>query len=295
MVVSNPNLAIRYRAKSYAKKLLWRIISLPRREMTLETRNGILTFNTRDRVLGKQLYSSGNYEWETIVSVMETLRTVSLLKGRTMLDVGANIGMISIACLYHGFFDRAAAFEPEDYNFSLLVRNVRQNGLASKIECHPYALSSRSGILDLEISKDNYGDHRLRPASFVSPGFFREEKRGTRPVQAMKLDDIMALDPGTRDSIGLVWADIQGHEGHFLIGARDTLAKGIPVVCEFWPYAMERAGTPREQFVELAQQLFRGFFQITPGRLSEYEDIKALDRLFDAYARPRQMGTVLFV
>jgi FkbM family methyltransferase len=294
MIISNRRRAEPYRAKSYAKKLIWRIISLRRREMTLKTRNGALTFNTRDRVLGKQLYCSGDYEWGTIVSVMETLQTHSLFKGGMMLDVGANIGMISIACLNHGFFERAMAFEPEAYNFSLLKRNVRQNGLESKINCFNCALSSQNGTMDLEISKNNYGDHRLRPVPSLSPGFFREEHRKTRPVKTMKLDDLMARNPGIQDSIGLAWVDIQGHEGHFLMGARNTLGKRFPVVCEFWPYAMQRAGTSRDRFVKLAEDLFAGFFHIAPDLISEWKDIKALDGLFDEYSRPREMGTVLF-
>lgn len=280
--------------KRLLKKLLWRIISLPYREMTLQTRNGLLTFNTRDRVLGKALFSFRNYEWDTIVTVVDTLRKHTQAKRPMMLDIGANIGMISIACLKNGFFKRAVAFEPDPYNFSLLQKNVRQNNFDSEIECVPSALSSQTGSFPLEISKDNFGDHRLRLQSPSSSGFFREEKRKTVPVQTVRLDEWCSSRPDARDSIGLVWADVQGHEGHLLEGARQTFAAGIPLACEFWPYALNRAGTSKDQFLGLVQELFSGFFHILPNSVPEWADIKTAHNLFELYQNPREMGTVLF-
>ncbi len=289
-----PELFIRpNKTKVYLKKLLWRVIALPAREVTLKTKNGLLTVNTRDRVLGKELFSVGHYEWNTILTVIETLKSHSLLKGSCMLDVGANIGMISTAFIGNGFFEKSIAIEPEPYNFQLLQKNVIQNNLASKIECHNMAISSQNGILDLEIAKDNFGDHRLRPAQASAPGFYHEEKRDTRPVKVMKLDDFLA-ESALRDSIGLIWVDIQGYEGHLFAGAKKTIGKKIPMVCEFWPYAMNRAGTSKDQFIELARELFTGFFHIKSEK-PEWEALDALPRLFDEYRQPREMSTVLFV
>jgi FkbM family methyltransferase len=281
--------------KKLIKKLLWRIVSIPYGEMTLQTRNGLLTFNTRDRVLGKALFSFRNYEWDTIVAVMESLRDHSRANRPVMVDIGANIGMISIACLKNGYFKQAVAFEPDPYNFSLLQRNVRQNNLAPKIECVHSALSSRTGNFPLEISRENFGDHRLRLNPPSSSGFFREEKRKTISVQTVKFDEWFSSRPDIRDSIGLVWADIQGHEGHFLEGARQTFASGIPLACEFWPYALNRAGTSKEQFLGLVQELFSGFFHILPGGAPNWADIKTAPGLYELYRFPREMGTVLFV
>jgi hypothetical protein len=111
----------------------------------------------------------------------------------------------------------------------------------------------------------------------------------------MRLDDLFSANPDDRNSIGLAWVDIQGHEGHFFKGARQTISKKIPVVCEFWPYAMERAGTSKEEFMELAREMFSGYFCITADRLPEWSAIDHLSRLFDIYRLPREMGTVLFV
>jgi FkbM family methyltransferase len=279
--------------KIYLRKLLWKFICHPARETTLKTRNGILTVNTRDRVLAKELFSARHYEWNTIVTVIDTLKRHSLYKSSCMIDVGANIGMISIACVRSGFFERAIAIEPEPYNFQLLQKNIRQNHLESKIECHNVALSSQNGTLDLEIAKDNFGDHRLRPVPAAAPGFYHEEKRNTQSVKVARLDDLLS-DPSILDSIGLIWVDTQGHEGHLFEGAKSVIKRKIPVVCEFWPYALNRAGTSKEQYIALAQELFAGYFHINSEK-PEWASLDTLHLLFDEYRRPREMGTVLFV
>ncbi|RPJ80913.1 MAG: hypothetical protein EHM18_17695, partial [Acidobacteria bacterium] len=53
------------------------------------------------------------------------------------------------------------------------------------------------------------------------------------------------------EETGLVWVDIQGHEGHFLRGAQSLLRRGVPIVTEFWPYAIERSGMSVEEYTSL--------------------------------------------
>jgi hypothetical protein len=47
------------------------------------------------------------------------------------------------------------------------------------------------------------------------------------------------IDPG---QVGLLWMDIQGHEGHALAGARMLVTRGVPVVFEFSPEHLQLAG-----------------------------------------------------
>jgi hypothetical protein len=41
--------------------------------------------------------------------------------------------------------------------------------------------------------------------------------------------------------VGLLWLDVQGHEGHVLRGARSLTSLGTPVVLEFYPYILRRS------------------------------------------------------
>src|SRR6185369_137257 len=138
------------------------------------------------------------------------------------------------------YFRRAIAIEPSADTFALLQRNILQNGLTGSIDAHCCAVSDTPGEMFLELSENNTGDHRLRTAAAL-PGRLGEEHRQTVRVSVQRLDDLLA-DPVQRARIGLIWVDIQGHEGQFFDGAREILASGAPVVSEFWPYGIRRAG-----------------------------------------------------
>src|SRR5579875_626110 len=243
------------------RKLCWTVIhSGPRRDVTVRTANGLLTVDSKDWLIGKYLYVRREHETAEMLRAVVLLRQGGFLKNfGTLLNVGANLGMTCIGAINRGYFKRAIAFEPEPNNFRLLCHNVRQNDLQKQIDCFQIALSSANGEMELEISKNNSGDHRLRLSA--KPGFFGEQKRRTIAVQAKTLDSALAGDARLRsEDVDLVWMDIQGHEGHFFAGAQSFFSHAVPVVSEFWPYGMERAGTSCAAFCETVTKFFTHFY-----------------------------------
>src|SRR5262249_532919 len=97
-----------------------------RREVTVDTWNGRLTFDCTDRFIGRNLYMNLEFEREGVTAASQFLEREGLRSPArdVVLDVGANIGMIAIALVKHGWFRRAIAFEPEPVNFRLLEHNV---------------------------------------------------------------------------------------------------------------------------------------------------------------------------
>lgn len=284
-------------AKKLWKTLLWGLIHLgPRRDVTVDTVNGRLSFDSKDWLIGKYIYVRRSYECDLIREVLDLLRLegYSNTPGNgTVLDVGANIGMICIALLKHRHFERAVAFEPAPNSYRLLVKNIEQNGLSHRILHFPYALSSCEAEMELELSRDNSGDHRIR--QMTGGGFFRENRRRTIRVKAKSLDRLLVEHPGLRaEQVALIWLDIQGHEGRFLEGARDLLSRGIPIVSEFWPYAILRSGMSRPEFCRIVSGLFTHYY-LLPNDRPERLPISRIDSLFDEYSRPREMCTVLLV
>jgi hypothetical protein len=82
----------------------------------------------------------------------------------------------------------------------------------------------------------------VRTTGSSSNGLFQEAERPTIKVQQVRLDDLLVeLKVDVRD-VGLVWIDTQGHEGHVLEGAKAVLRSQVPVVLEYWPYGLQRAG-----------------------------------------------------
>lgn len=274
-------------------KLRWQMLYAgPRRDVTVDTWNGRLTFDSRDKLIGKYLFVHHAYERRYIEHALAVLeRGGWLTRGGTLLDVGANIGMICIALLRHGWFDRAIAFEPAPANLRLLEHNVSGNGLTGRIARIPVALSSSAGEMELELSEYNSGDNRLRVNA--AAGAWHEDRRGTVRVPVRRLDDVLAERPDASD-VRLIWLDIQGHEGRFFEGAQNTLARGVPVVSEFWPYGILRSGTTRASYMSIVTRLFTHVYVLTGESIGK-QPIAAVDTLFDTCAAPKAMREVVFV
>lgn len=281
-----------------ARKLRWRMLySLAPRDVTVESYNGILTFDSRDKLIGKYLYIDRAYERRYIENALGILERDGYLRRHTdddgiLLDIGANIGMICIALLERHGFARALAAEPSPRNLRLLERNVLQNGLGDRILRLPYALSSAAGEMELELSEYNSGDNRIRHSA--SGGVWGEERREVVRVPVRTLDGVMAEHGVQASSVRLTWVDIQGHEGYFLDGGRATLSHGAPVVSEFWPYGILRSGMTRHDYCRIVGELFTHFYHLH-GMAAEKLPVADIDSLFDLYAAPKQMCEVIFV
>lgn len=281
-----------------ARKLRWRMLyNGEPRDVTVESYNGILTFDSRDKLIGKYLYVDRAYERRYIESTLGVLEGDGYLArgaggNGVLLDVGANIGMICIALLEQRRFARAVAVEPSPRNLRLLEHNVEQNGLRDSVIVVPCALSSENGEMELELSEYNSGDNRLRHDA--SSGAWREDEREVVRVPVRTLDGVLAERGVAANDVRLVWVDIQGHEGRFFRGARATLAGGAPVVSEFWPYGILRSGMTRAEYGATVSEIFTHFYHMSADG-AEKLPIRAIDALFDRYGAPKKMCEVIYV
>lgn len=272
----------------------WQVLRRFRDDVTVRTRQGLLTVSLKDDAIGKALYVEGQYELDLVTRTLAFLREQRLLPPRgtgTLVDVGANNGVISIGALVHGEMARAIAIEPEPGNFALLQRNVAQNRLTERYTCLQRAASSEPGDVTFELSESNFGDHRVRTAAPAPGGqqLYGEAGRRTISVPAARLDDLLK-DLG---DISLIWMDVQGHEGHVLAGAVTTMTRGAPLMCEVWPYGLNRAGTSPESFASRAAALWTHYWLLRDGRF-ERNSIDALPALM-AGLKGVDYANVIFV
>lgn len=193
-------------------------------------------------------FVSGGFEGETLRRMLAALahRGITTLRGMTVLEVGANIGTETVSLLHRYGVERVIAFEPDAENARLLRANLALNGLHDRAEVHELALSDVDGTLTLERSDENCGDHRIRVADPLVPDLledlYDESSRSTVQVAARRLDSLAQSGAIDLDAVDLVWMDAQGHEGHVLAGAEALIATGVPVLTEYWPYGLRRAG-----------------------------------------------------
>jgi FkbM family methyltransferase len=206
----------------------------------------------------------------------------------TVVDVGANMGVISIGMLRDGQFARAVALEPDPRNFALLRHNLQQNALgAERCVCLRQGASNQAGELQFELSADNYGDHRIRAAATqggaagTDTDRFEESCRSVTTVPVDTLDQLLAsTPPAFAEDAALVWIDTQGHEGYVFAGGRRTFARGMPVVAEFWPYGIRRSGMSQRQFCEIAASQWSHYWVWRRERHFVRYPIASLDSLF---------------
>lgn len=270
------------------------------RILTASTVNGRLSFSNMDITIARALFFERSWEFDLITRTMAYLREhgyCGVASGDVMLDIGANVGMICIAMLKHGYFREALAFEPNAENFGLLERNLRQNGMRDAIRPYHCGLSDRVGDMLMELSEWNFGDHRIRTSPVPAPGEQGEERRWTVRVPVRTLDDVLAeAGAVAAERIGLIWVDVQGHEGHLFRGARRTLARGMPVVSEFWPYGLRRAGFDRDSFTALVASIFTHVVRVDLKRTRlERRPIGAIADMFDPYPGPDDGQEVIFL
>ena len=192
---------------------------------------------SRDLTISQEVYINGEFGFSTFLKVINILGPNFIINN--FIDVGANIGTISIPVVKRGYAKKAYCFEPSPINYSMLNANLAINNLLDKVSTYNLALGDSSNKdLIFELSDNNSGDHRIRVNE--KNGNYNELNRATIIVKSDRLDNLLP-DLCDRDST-LVWIDTQGYEGFILKGSQNILKNQIPVVVELWPYGLERAG-----------------------------------------------------
>jgi FkbM family methyltransferase len=132
----------------------------------------------------------------------------------TVIDVGANIGLSTIALAR--FAKHVIAFEPSPPNAAFLRRNLDLNRITN-VEIVTAAASSEPGTLQFHVAQFGAGSHVMSDGD-LSIGAPMIE------VPAVPLDH-MDLPP-----IGFIKIDVEGHEPEVLAGAQRLLAQDRPLI-----------------------------------------------------------------
>lgn len=191
-----------------------------------------------DNYISRSLARTGSFEFESFE------RAVALLGGPRdlLVDVGANLGTVTIPAIARGHAGQVLAVEPDRLNYRTLMANLYLNDLQDRVVVVNAAAGAESGEeLELQISPDNKGDHRVK--HFSEPGVFGEENWPTCTVVSTRVDDLLIRHGLTRAlPRSLIWIDVQGWELQVLRGAPAAIAGGAAFVIEFWPYGLRRNG-----------------------------------------------------
>ena len=220
-------------------------------EMYLDTRDvGIVPF-----LLAWGVYEK--YETDVFKALID--------KGMVVVDVGANIGyytLLAARCV--GEKGKVFAFEPEPYNYSLLLKNIEINGYRNIIPSRK-AVFSKTGKMKMYLDKSNLGGHSLTEANV--------HKSVSITIEVTSLDDYFK---NSKYKIDVIKLDVQGLEMDVLEGMKNIITQNnnLKIITEFWPLGIRNSGSsPREFLNKLVES---GFILYQIGRYLEPVNINQL-------------------
>jgi FkbM family methyltransferase len=157
--------------------------------------------------IGFEIFVNGIYEKDTIAFIVNHLKS-----GKIFIDIGANIGAISVPVLKQRKDIKAVCIEAAPWIFDYLQVNLAANGVT--------AVSVNKAISDIGKKQveffsplDKFGKGSLAPV-FTSSGV---------SVETITLDEL--LKPYDPVDIGLIKIDVEGFEYAVFLGGSELLKR----------------------------------------------------------------------
>jgi len=174
-------------------------------------------------------------------------------------------------------------------NYKLLTTNILLNDLQMSVIHINTALGNHMNkFLQLELSEENYGDHRVGVTGETRDAGYDEGNRKTIDVLSTTLDNIVDL---RKLDAGMVWMDAQGYEGFILQGASRVLEAGLTLVTEFWPYGMDRANCFKNFKMALLKSRFTTIYDLNrPQHILKLNEA-SLNSLYSLYKDSKKNGS----
>jgi FkbM family methyltransferase len=223
------------------------------RKARMRWHGAVVDLNTAER-FERWAYFLGRYhEWP-----LQLLMRTCLRPGEVFVDVGANIGLISLlAAWIVGERGRVFAYEPNPVVFSRLKAHVEENAVGNIRLC-PEALGERNASATLSVIGLNTGSGTL---GLVPPGLATDVQYRVG-VPVVRGDDAAAAweCQGSRSTPLMIKIDAEGFETAIVRGLGATLETRRPLlVMEVNPQALGMNRTsPRELRAELCKRGYVG-------------------------------------
>ena len=180
---------------------------------------GFNVYYSKGTSLIQRVKRDGQYEPE-ITQIL--LKEVCQKPKAAFLDIGANIGLISLNIHSVSPSTPIYAFEPGPHQAEYFQKTIKENNLTSKIDFYPIALSDEEGVCDFAVhdSKHASGD-----------GFVDTGRAGTSKiikVQTKKLDNWW--DEHKCPEVGVIKIDTEGAELMVFKGGDNLIKTQKPTI-----------------------------------------------------------------
>lgn len=183
----------------------------------------------------------GAYELPTVRLIRRMFRGK-----KSFLDIGAQMGYLSLEAAAANREGAVYSFEPEPTNYKRLCDNVSLNAIET-IKTYNTALGSTTGTLDLYLADSNSGAH-----SAFQHNTNVSDKTVQVPMQT--LDSIVEKE--LINDVSLIKLDVEGYELEVLKGAIQTLKQQQPMlIVELNDEIQNAAGSSSERVKHLLGSL----------------------------------------
>jgi FkbM family methyltransferase len=166
-----------------------------------------------------------------------------LFKRDTFVDVGANIGHLTLIAAKKAFKGKVISIEPHPRIFKFLVQNIKLNRLEN-VKALNFAIGEKSG-------ESHFSDIRSDDQNFITNG-------GPVAVKARTLDDLPDIG-----KIDLLKIDTEGYELFVLRGAKKTLEKTSAVFLESYEKNFNRYGYSTKDVIDFVSGSGFRLFKLT--------------------------------
>ncbi|MBR9859471.1 FkbM family methyltransferase [bacterium] len=150
-------------------------------------------------------------------------------KNATVLDIGANLGLMSYYLSKDSKINKVLAFEPMPDNLKIL-RKLKDYKQLNNLEIHAVALGEREDTIELVMPLVD--GVRKQGLSHVKADKIKEFNSGHTVKAAMHTLDNYLKDLERLDAIKI---DVENYEYEVFLGAKEILSKHKPLIyCELW-------------------------------------------------------------
>lgn len=165
----------------------------------------------------KKIYESHNYfEFKNLDYVCKKWNKGTIgnyIQGKSILDIGTNIGNHTLYFFFECQIKDAYNFEPVENTLNIFKKNIYINNLSNKVHIYNVAVGQSEGKADIySYNKDNIGATKIKPQSDGA-------------IQVITIDSL-----NIQETIGLIKIDVEGFETNVLKGALNTLKKNMPYI-----------------------------------------------------------------
>ena len=168
-----------------------------------------------------------------ISSMFTWMRDIELSEQPTILDIGANNGLFSLAyaSMYKGA--QVHSFEPVSFIFDELTRNLHMNPhLSADVYAHNFGLSNKTETLQLSIPAPEQHDRyqRFKQKNVLDTRLFSVLGKGEKKYDAQFIPLDVWADEQKIKAVDFIKIGVEGYEYPVLEGALNTLTIFRPVV-----------------------------------------------------------------